>query len=91
MTMRAIKQLLDLSGRKAVITGGAGHIGLAGGQALVEMGATVGVLDIDAAACAARANELTDLGPGKGIPLTCDLIDEESTRRAMNEAVEMGG
>lgn len=92
MNMRAVKQLMDLSGRKAIITGGAGHIALAGGQALVELGATVAVLDLDPSACSARADELSRLGPGKAIPLACDLIDEDSTRRAITETVEkMGG
>ena len=92
MDMRPIKDLLDLSGRNAIITGGAGHIGFAGGQTLVELGATVGVLDIESDACIDRANELTKIGPGRGVPLVCDLLDETSTRRTILAAIqEMGG
>lgn len=83
---------MDLTGRKAVITGGAGHIGLAAGEALTELGATVAVLDIDASACQARAKVLSQAGGAAAIPLPCDLTDEESTRAAMNNALErMGG
>ena len=45
--MRSLKELMDMQGCVAVITGGAGHIGLAAGKALVELGATIVVLDLE--------------------------------------------
>ena len=43
--MRTVAELMTLSGRKALLTGGAGHLGLAVGEALIEFGATLVVLD----------------------------------------------
>ena len=46
--MLAVRQLIDLTGRKALVTGGAGHIGLAVCETLLELGANVAILDVDA-------------------------------------------
>lgn len=81
--MKTLRKLMNLSGRKALVTGAAGHIGDAVCAALIELGATVAVLDRDENACARRA---TALG-GKAWPLPCDLSDESSTRSAAREAV----
>ena len=45
--MRSVKELMDLSGRIALITGGAGCIGSAMAEALAELGASVIILDVD--------------------------------------------
>ena len=57
--MRTLSQFMDLSGRHALVTGGAGHIGLAVGEALVELGAAVATVDLDEAACQERAVALS--------------------------------
>ena len=44
--MKKIKQLIDLTGRKALVTGGKGHVGKAACEALEELGATVMILDL---------------------------------------------
>ena len=44
--MRSIRELMDLSGRVAMVTGGAGNIGKACCHALAECGADVAVVDI---------------------------------------------
>lgn len=44
--MRTIKQLTDLRGRKALVTGGAGHIGRVCCETLQELGAEVKILDL---------------------------------------------
>src|SRR5205807_1160903 len=46
----AAAELFDLTGKVAVITGGAGGIGVVYAQALCEAGASVVVADLDAAA-----------------------------------------
>jgi NAD(P)-dependent dehydrogenase (short-subunit alcohol dehydrogenase family) len=86
--MKTVAQLMDLSSRKALLTGGAGHIGLAAAEALIELGATVAVLDLDSEACRERA---ALLGPN-ALPLACDLSDEQAARAAVREATAaMGG
>ena len=89
--MRSLAELMNLTGRRAVITGGAGHVGLAAAQALTELGARVVVLDLDAAACRERADELNRAHPGCALPLACDLADEQATRAALREATRALG
>ena len=52
----------DLSGRTAVVTGGAGPLGRVLADALATAGARVVVVDVDEAACAAAANALHGSG-----------------------------
>jgi NAD(P)-dependent dehydrogenase (short-subunit alcohol dehydrogenase family) len=79
---------MDLSGRKALVTGGAGHIGLAVCEVLGELGAAIGMLDLDAEAARARAAALRRRWKWRVTPLPCDLTDEEATRRAIDRAIE---
>ena len=90
---RSVTELMDLTGRKALITGGAGHIGRAIGETLLELGATVTLLDLDEAVTTARAKELMRSAQrGRAMALACDLLDEAATRRAMQQALAtMGG
>jgi NAD(P)-dependent dehydrogenase (short-subunit alcohol dehydrogenase family) len=53
---------LKLTGRRAVVTGGAAGIGLACAEALAEMGAHVTLADRDAVAIAAGRAALADKG-----------------------------
>ena len=52
-------ELFDLSGKVAVITGGAGDIGAVYGRALCEAGASVVLADLDESTTAKIADELT--------------------------------
>jgi len=62
----------DLTGRTAVVTGGAGPLGRVLCDALATAGARVVVVDLDASACAAAADGL----PGAGhLPLAANLLD----------------
>lgn len=81
--MKTLKKLMDLSGRKALVTGAAGHIGEAVCEALIELGATVAVLDRDEKSCARRARSLGR----RAWALPCDLADEAATRAAAREAI----
>jgi len=90
--MRSVKTLMDLRGRKALVAGGAGHIGLAVCETLVELGAKVSVLDADEKTCEQRARVLNRRRPGAAFALPCDLLDEGRTRAAVRAAAErMGG
>lgn len=89
---RTIRQLMDLSGRRALVTGGAGHIGQASVAALIELGCDVAVLDRDAAAVEQVAGAHRDSGTDLVRGLACDLQDEDATRRMARAAVrDLGG
>ncbi len=90
--MRKLTELMNLAGRKALITGGAGHIGLAVGEALVELGTTVAILDVDEAGCEKRVEELCRIRPHCAVAVVCDLLDELATREAVEKVIkQLGG
>ncbi len=75
----------DLTGRRALVTGGGGGIGRGLARALVDAGASVAVLGRSQSAEEAAA----ELG---GIAVRADLADREDLRRGFDEAVEgLGG
>lgn len=64
-----------MTGRIAVITGGASGIGRAIGAELVRRGATVVLADIDGEAAEHAAKQLGDAGPGRATAITLDVRD----------------
>ena len=82
---------MDLTGRSALVTGAAGHIGGVISAALLELGASVVLLDQDPAACQAASKALGGLYRGRALPLPCDLSDEAATRAAVRAAVRQAG
>src|SRR5438128_442189 len=85
--MKSLEQLRDLTGRKALVTGGEGHLALAASEALLELGATVKLLDRYGDECAAHAKKLGS----RAHPIGCDLKDEKATRAAARDCIEKGG
>ena len=71
----------ELSGLKAIVTGGGSGIGLATANLLAERGARVAVLDLDPSA-----------GPDPKLGFVADVTDDESVRAAVASAAEaLGG
>ena len=69
---------MDLKGRVALITGGAGHIGFAAGAALAELGATIVVSDLDPERCDAAAKRIAGEFSTPTFPLAVDLSDQDA-------------
>jgi NAD(P)-dependent dehydrogenase (short-subunit alcohol dehydrogenase family) len=87
--MRRLSELISLEGRRALVTGGAGHIGLAVSEALLELGATVAVVDLDKKACAERCRALNTSGfAGTAVPFAVDLSSEKGTRKTVSQCIE---
>lgn len=89
--MKSITELMSLKGRKALLTGGAGHIGLALSQTLVELGAIVAIADMYEEDCKKRAGELNEIGIGRAWALPVNLLEEQSTRQAVKTAIQQEG
>ena len=77
---RSLKQLMNMSGRVCLITGGAGHIGVAMADALAELGATIILLDRNTKEMAKAEDYLamrhhTDVGT-----IYCDLENDDEVK-----------
>lgn len=68
--MKAVAELSRLDGSVAIVTGGAGHLGLAFGEVLIELGAKVMVVDREREACEERARHF---GGDRALGFAADL------------------
>ncbi len=89
--MKSLKDLMNLQGRVALITGGAGHIGAAMAAALAELGAAIVVLDLSDSACTRTAGDLHTAWGVDTLPLPVDLADEDAVRAVPARVVEHFG
>jgi len=69
---------MNLSGKTAVVTGAAGTMGTAAVKFLLEDGAQVALVDIDAK----RLDNLARSLQGKTLPVPCDITDSAAVRSA---------
>lgn len=82
----------DLSGKCAVVTGGAGIIGAAVCRGLAAHGASVAVVDIDGAGAEAVAAGIDAADGAKAVGIACDVSDPQSVRKMVETAVTaLGG
>ncbi len=85
-----MRDLFDLSGRVALITGGNGGIGLAMAEALAAFGAEVAIVGRDPAKMESAVERLQAMGRAP-LPLTLDLAEREAPARAVAAVVERFG
>ena len=83
-----VKQLFDLTGRVAIVTGGAGLLGYHHGAILAAAGAHVVLLDLPTADPAARAKELTDAHGVECVGLATDITSETSLSDVNHQIIE---
>jgi NAD(P)-dependent dehydrogenase (short-subunit alcohol dehydrogenase family) len=79
----------DLTGRVAVVTGGAGLLGAEHARALLETGAAVALLDVDAGRLEQRESELADLGAVAGF--VTDVTSGDAVERTAEAVVSRLG
>jgi NAD(P)-dependent dehydrogenase (short-subunit alcohol dehydrogenase family) len=78
----------ELANKVALVTGGARGIGFATARALVARGASVVIVDLDAAAATRAAAQIHD---AKALGLAADVTDRGAVQRAVATAVEHYG
>lgn len=89
--MSSVKELMNLQGRVALVTGGAGHIGATIGEALAELGAAVAVLDVSQAACEEETARLGSKYSIRAQALAIDLTDLDAVRSAPRKVTDEFG
>lgn len=89
--MRSVADMMRLDGRVAVLTGAAGHLGLAFGQALAEAGARVVAIDLEPEATRRRAEDLARHGGVETLPLACDLARADAAELVVRSALDRFG
>jgi len=80
----------SFSGRRALVTGGAGALGSVIVRSFVAAGADVAILDLDPGRAAALADELDATGP-RVRPVAADLTDHDATRDAIAPVLDAWG
>lgn len=89
--MLFLKDLMNLQGRVAIITGGAGYLGQAYGEALAELGANIVVLDIMEKAAIEVAEKLSSDFHVNTLPLIIDLEQESQVKTVAEQVLSRFG
>ncbi len=92
MTNKKLNEMLNLHGKTAVITGGAGYLGTAIAETFVELGARVILASRDLAKCRSRCQQLEEFSgvQGSALPFELNVMEEDSVNaflHAVREAV----
>ena len=82
---------LGLSGKTAIVTGGASNIGKAIAEGLVAEGANVVIADVDSVQAERVAEELRDRGPGDAIFIESDVTNAASVEAMTASTLERFG
>src|SRR3954471_16551475 len=85
--MTTFKDLFDLKGRTAVVTGGCGILGRRFAEGLAEFGVDVAIIDLDQAATDAAAVGLAARHLVRARGYGCDITDPTSVRNTA-DAIE---
>lgn len=92
MSALQLPRAFDLTGKVAVVTGGAGLLGVQHGTALMETGATVVLADINLEAAQRAAADLeAGAGAGRALGVQLDVSDPRAVRQALETVVERCG
>lgn len=83
--MRTVRQLFDLTGRVALVTGGGRGLGEQIARGLAQAGASVALASRRREACEAVADEIAEAHGRRTHALRLDVADEDAVRAAFDE------
>ena len=83
--MTTFKELSDMSGRRVLITGGAGYLGRIMAETLAELGAFIVLLDRPGARFGSIQSDLMHQWKASCLCIECDLESEEDRNSAIQE------
>jgi NAD(P)-dependent dehydrogenase (short-subunit alcohol dehydrogenase family) len=84
----SVRELFNLTERVAVITGGAGLLGLGHAEAIAEMGGTPVLVDIDEEQVQARAAEISRKFNCKTIGIPADITRPEAVSHVLKDVLQ---
>ena len=87
----AVHQCFELTDRVAIITGGAGLLGIKHGEAVAEMGGTVVLVDIAAERAAAAAATLAETYRRPVISISADITQLEQVQGILDQTISQFG
>lgn len=87
---KSVKQLFDLSGRVAIITGGSIGLGRQMAEALAEMGANLALGARKKERCEQAAHDMEKFGV-RALALACDVKDQASVQQLVDSTVSHFG
>ena len=83
--MATLRELSDMSDRRVLITGGAGHLGHVMAETLAELGAAIILLDRPGAQFRSIQSDLMHQCKASCLFIECDLESEVERNRAIQE------
>jgi NAD(P)-dependent dehydrogenase (short-subunit alcohol dehydrogenase family) len=89
--LRTVQQLFDLTGRVAVITGGAGMLGRQHADAIIEAGGRVVVADADVARAQNVARDIASTKGGTTLAVALDVANKASVEAAVAATLDRFG
>lgn len=85
------KRLFDLSGRVAIITGGAGLLGREHAESITEFGGIAVIADIRSVDAEKVASAINAARPGQALAVSVDITDKASVDEMVRRVVEQYG
>lgn len=85
------RDLFELNGKTAIVTGALGILGRRFCRGLAEFGANVCAVDLDGAQCAAFASELSREYEGQFLGVACDVASAESVAAMVHAVLDKFG
>jgi len=88
---KTLRELMNLQGRVALVTGGAGQLGSAMASALAELGANLAILDFSEGPSRESADRLAATWGVQAQPLVCDLSQQEQVQAVPGQVLDRFG